>query len=255
MDKLVNEKLIDVQEHVEQELLFIIKEFTGFLNISLISVELVDKFTQTEVAYHNNEKAIDSGETLSDPENFSDNKNVSQVILKVILADDTLAQNERLTSNLQLEPLYLREYLKSRNTYLSEEILYLRVQLQSCLHRMLLKCDDTNFLSYINNLNSPQKISNISISVPPGESNSSEHNNVNNNCLTVNVNKEKESSNVNNNWSGNENPVKFENKVSTVKLVYNGYLRFLKKVSATTSCPLYRVLDFFEQKKTTEIKM
>ena len=72
-----------------------------------------------------------------------------------------------------------------------------------------------------------------------------------NNYLTVNVNKEKESSNVNNNWSGNKNPVKFENKVSTVKSVYNGYLRFLKKVSATTNCPLYRVLDFFEQKKTT----
>ena len=78
-------------------MLFIIKEFTGFLNISLISVELVDKFTQTEVACHNNEKAIDSGKTLSDPENFSDNKNVSQVILKT--TDDTLAQNERLTSS------------------------------------------------------------------------------------------------------------------------------------------------------------
>ena len=30
----------------------------------------------------------------------------------------------------------------------------------------------------------------------------------------------------------------------TVKPVYSGHLRFLKKVSAVTRCPLYRVLDF-----------
>ena len=34
----------------------------------------------------------------------------------------------------------------------------------------------------------------------------------------------------------------------TVKTLYNGHLRFLKKVSAIRRCPLYRVLDFFEEK-------
>ena len=34
----------------------------------------------------------------------------------------------------------------------------------------------------------------------------------------------------------------------TVKPLYSGYLRFLKKVSAIRRCPLYRVLNFFEEK-------
>lgn len=46
MDKLVNEIFIDVQDHGEQDSLFITKELTDFLNISLASVDLVDKFTQ-----------------------------------------------------------------------------------------------------------------------------------------------------------------------------------------------------------------
>lgn len=46
MDKLLNEIFIDVQDHGEQDSLFITKELTDFLNISLASVDLVDKFTQ-----------------------------------------------------------------------------------------------------------------------------------------------------------------------------------------------------------------
>ena len=51
-------------------------------------------------------------------------------------------------------------------------------------------------------------------------------------------------------------PITNSNQI-TVKPVYSGYLRFLKKVSAITRCPLYRVLDFLSKKKTTttEIKM
>ena len=33
-------------------------------------------------------------------------------------------------------------------------------------------------------------------------------------------------------------------QVETVKPVYNGNLQFLKKVSAITRCPLYRVFGF-----------
>ena len=42
---------------------------------------------------------------------------------------------------------------------------------------------------------------------------------------------------------------------STVKPVYSGHLRLLKKVSAITRCTLYRVLEFLGKKKTTEIKI
>ena len=45
-------------------------------------------------------------------------------------------------------------------------------------------------------------------------------------------------------------PITNSNQI-TVKPVYSGYLRFLKKVSAITRCPLYRVLDFLSKKKTT----
>ena len=89
MDKLVNEKFIDVQDHGKQELIFIAKELTAFLNISLLSVNLADKFTQKEVDRNNNETAIDSNVPLSDPEYLSDNDNISQVIRKII--HDTLA--------------------------------------------------------------------------------------------------------------------------------------------------------------------
>ena len=37
-------------------------------------------------------------------------------------------------------------------------------------------------------------------------------------------------------------------KRSTVKPLYSRNLRFLKKVSVIRRCPLYRVLDFFEEK-------
>ena len=43
--------------------------------------------------------------------------------------------------------------------------------------------------------------------------------------------------------------------MNTVKPIYSGHLRFLKKVSAKTRCPLYRVLDFLGKKKRPEIKM
>ena len=66
-------------------------------NVSLVLVNLVDKFTQTGVDHANNEAAIDSSRTLSDPENFSNNNHVSQVIRKT--ADDTLALYERMISN------------------------------------------------------------------------------------------------------------------------------------------------------------
>ena len=37
-------------------------------------------------------------------------------------------------------------------------------------------------------------------------------------------------------------------KIYTVKPLYSGHLRFLKKVSAIMKCPLYTVLDFLEGK-------
>ena len=41
---------------------------------------------------------------------------------------------------------------------------------------------------------------------------------------------------------------------NTVKPVYNGHLRFLKKASAITRCPLYRVLDFLGKKWQQELR-
>ena len=43
-------------------------------------------------------------------------------------------------------------------------------------------------------------------------------------------------------------------KINTVKPVYCGHLRLLRKVSAITICLLYS-FGFFWHKKTTEIKM
>ena len=41
---------------------------------------------------------------------------------------------------------------------------------------------------------------------------------------------------------------------NTVKPVYSGYSRFLKKVSAITSCPLYRVLDFLGKRRQWKLR-
>ena len=68
MDKLVNEKFIDVQDHGEQESLFIMKEITHFINISLVSLDLVDKFIHAEVIQKDNETAKDSSRNPSDPD-------------------------------------------------------------------------------------------------------------------------------------------------------------------------------------------
>ena len=43
--------------------------------------------------------------------------------------------------------------------------------------------------------------------------------------------------------------ISIRNYISTVKHLYSGHLRFLKNVSAIRMCPLYRVLNFFEEKK------
>ena len=40
----------------------------------------------------------------------------------------------------------------------------------------------------------------------------------------------------------------------TVKPAYSGHLRFLKKVSAITRCPLYRVLDFLGKKREQKLR-
>ena len=40
----------------------------------------------------------------------------------------------------------------------------------------------------------------------------------------------------------------------TVKPVYSGHLRFLKKVSAITRCPLYKVLDFLGKKRQQKLR-
>ena len=44
MDKLVRKKFINVQDHGEQESLFIITERTDSINIFLVPIDLVDKF-------------------------------------------------------------------------------------------------------------------------------------------------------------------------------------------------------------------
>ena len=40
----------------------------------------------------------------------------------------------------------------------------------------------------------------------------------------------------------------------TVKPVYSGHLQFLKKVSAITRCPLYRVLDYLGKKRQQKFR-
>ena len=104
IDQLLNQKLIDVQD---------------FLNISLVSIDLVDKLSQTKVDQSNSGTAIDRNGTLTDPESLSDN-DVSQVTRKT--TNDTLALYKRMISILKSFVLYLREHVKSRNTHFSKEI-------------------------------------------------------------------------------------------------------------------------------------
>ena len=74
-------------------------------------------------------------------------------------------------------------------THFTDEISYLPGQLSDCLHRTLLKPDETNFIFSTDNVDSFLKMSNISINIPPRELNPSEHNNLSNNSLTVIVDK------------------------------------------------------------------
>ena len=41
---------------------------------------------------------------------------------------------------------------------------------------------------------------------------------------------------------------------NTTKPVYSGHLQFLKKVSAITRCPIYRVLDFLGKKRQHKLR-
>ena len=49
-------------------------------------------------------------------------------------------------------------------------------------------------------------------------------------------------------WLSTKAPGRHKFKLSTVKPLHGVHLRFLKKVSAIRRCPVYRILDFFEEK-------
>lgn len=56
-------------------------------------------------------------------------------------------------------------------------------------------------------------MSTIFINITPRELNSAENNNVSNNSLTVNVDKENKNLSANNNWTGNKSPVSLKAKI------------------------------------------
>ena len=85
---------------------------------------------------------------------------------------------ERMISNLQSETLFLREQLKSKGIYFSGEILYLRNQLNDCLHRIQIKRDDSNFLFCVDKLNLLQKNLNSFLNIPSRELNLIEDHNI-----------------------------------------------------------------------------
>ena len=56
-------------------------------------------------------------------------------------------------------------------------------------------------------------MSTIFINITPRELNSAENNNVSNNSLTVNVDKENKNLSANNNWTGSKSPVSLKAKI------------------------------------------
>ena len=79
--------------------------------------------------------------------------------------------------------MFLREQVKSKDVYFNEGILYLRNQLNDCLHRPQIKCDDNDSHSHIDKLNLLQKKLNSSLNSPSRELNLIEdHNELNKNA-------------------------------------------------------------------------
>ena len=170
MDKLVKDNLIEVKGDDVQESLFFVKEFDELFSIY---IETADNYTQTEnmdnIHPGNNEFAKESDKSLSDLEQFFDNVTVDKAAHKA--TDSMSLLYERMISNLQSEALFLKEQLKFKDIYFNGEILYLRNQLNDCLHRIQIKRDDSDFLSCTDKLNLLKKNLNSPINIPSRELN------------------------------------------------------------------------------------
>ena len=109
-----------------------------------------------------------------------------------------------MTSNLQSETLFLREQLKSEDIYFNGEILYLRSQLNDCLHWIQIKRDDSDFLSCVDKLNLLQKNLNSSLNIRSRELNLIEDDNELNENVQYDIDKEKNICHKSGNFSDDE---------------------------------------------------
>ena len=98
----------------------------------------------------------ESDKTLSDLEQFFDNVTINKTDHKVPHNSMSLLY-EQMISNFQSKTLFLREQLKWKDIYFNGQILYLRNQLNDCLHRIQIKGYDSDFLSCVQKLNLLQK--------------------------------------------------------------------------------------------------
>ena len=96
--------------------------------------------------------------------NFFDIVTVDKVAHKA--PDSTSLLHERMISNLQSGTLFPRKQSQSNDIYFNGEILYLRNQLNDCLHRLQIQRDNSDFVSYVDKLKLLQKPENISLNIP-----------------------------------------------------------------------------------------
>ena len=96
--------------------------------------------------------------------NFFDIVTVDKVAHKA--PDSTSLLHERMISNLQSGTLFPRKQSQFKDIYFNGEILYLRNQLNDCLHRLQIQRDNSDFVSYIDKFKLLQKPENISLNIP-----------------------------------------------------------------------------------------
>ena len=145
LENLIDKKYVEVQEHREQESLFLTKPFELFLSYG---VEKVSSESQTEelIKSPSRDEIVEGKKKeteLAELENFFDNIDINQNEKRN--TNNICMLYERMLSNLQSETIFLREQLNLKDDHFRDEISYLRKQLEECLHLPSLKRDDHEF--------------------------------------------------------------------------------------------------------------
>ena len=186
MDQLVKDKGDVLKTTMTRNLCFLLKSLMNSLVFILRQQIATPKQKTDNIHPGNDESAKESDKSLSDLEQFFDNVTLHKAAHK---APDSMLLFEQMISNLQSETLFLKEHLKSKDIYFNGEILYFRNQLNDCLHRIQIKCDDSDFLSCVNKLNLLQNL-NSSLNIPSRELNLIEDLNELNKNVQYYINKE-----------------------------------------------------------------